>query len=180
MSAPLRIAIASGKGGTGKTTIATNLAVALAETGVGTTYIDCDVEEPNGHIFLVPTIERTHEVSIAVPEIDEMRCTSCGACGEACRYSAIVGLPKLVLTFPKLCHGCGGCTLACPEDAIREVPRVTGVIEEGTAAQVRFLQGRLNVGEAMAPPVIRAVLAAAPADGTVVIDAPPGTSCPVI
>ena len=115
-----------------------------------------------------------------MPEVDETRCTLCGACGEACRYSAILALPKKVLTFPKLCHGCGGCTLACPEGAIREVPRVTGVVEEGTAGRVTFLQGKLNVGEAMAPPVIRAVLAAAPKDGTVVIDAPPGTSCPVI
>ena len=180
MNGLLRIAVASGKGGTGKTTIATNLAAVLAESGMRTAYVDCDVEEPNGHLFLKPVLRNRREVTIPVPEVDEARCTLCGACGEACRYSAIVALPKKVLTFPKLCHGCGGCTLACAEGAIREVPRTTGVVEEGIAGQVAFLHGKLNVGEAMAPPVVRAVLAAAPSEGTIVIDAPPGTSCPVI
>jgi MinD superfamily P-loop ATPase len=180
MNRLLRIAIASGKGGTGKTTVATNLAVTLAETGRRAAYVDCDVEEPNGHLFLKPMMEWTRDVSIPVPEVDETQCTLCGACGTACRYSAILALPKKVLTFPKLCHGCGGCTLACAEGAIREVPRVTGVVEKGQAGQVGFLHGKLNVGEAMAPPVIRAVLSAVPEDSTVIIDAPPGTSCPVI
>jgi MinD superfamily P-loop ATPase len=180
MSRPISIAVASGKGGTGKTTIATHLAVVLAETGTRTAYADCDVEEPNGHLLLRPTVRATHDVSIPVPEVDEARCTLCGACGNACRYSAIVPLPNKLLTFPKLCHGCGGCTYACPTGAIREVPRVTGAVEEGLAGQVLFLHGKLNVGEAMAPPVIRAVLDAAPSVDTLVIDAPPGTSCPVI
>jgi MinD superfamily P-loop ATPase len=180
MRRPIRIAVASGKGGTGKTTVATNLAVVLAETGMQVAYVDCDVEEPNGHIFLKPTIQRSREVSIPVPEVDETRCTLCGACGEACRYSAILVLPKKVLTFPSLCHGCGGCTLACAEGAIREVPRAIGVVEDGTAGQVTFIHGKLNVGEAMATPVIRAVLESAPRDRAVVIDSPPGTSCPVI
>jgi len=180
MSRPIRIAVASGKGGTGKTTIATNLALALDGIGTHVAYVDCDVEEPNGHIFLKPTIQRTQQVSIPVPVVDLARCTLCGACGEACRYSAILALPKTVLTFPNLCHGCGGCLLACPDDAIREVPRVTGIVEAGVSGQVVFLHGKLNVGEAMAPPVIRAVLQAAPADCTLVLDAPPGTSCPVI
>ncbi len=178
--APIRIAVASGKGGTGKTTVATSLAVTLAGLGVPVGYVDCDVEEPNGHIFLKPTIHGTREVAIPVPEVDASRCTLCGACGTACRYSAILLLGKQVLTFPNLCHGCGGCTLACPEDAIREVPKVTGVVEEGRAGDVGFWQGRLNVGEAMAPPVIRAVLERVPRDRTLVLDAPPGTSCPVI
>ena len=180
MKRPIRIAVASGKGGTGKTTIATNLAVVLAETGLPVAYVDCDVEEPNGHIFLKPTIQKCQDVSIPVPEVDESRCTLCGACGTACRYSAIVALPKKILTFPKLCHSCGGCSLACQEGAIREVPRVIGVVEEGVSGHVTFLQGKLNIGEAMAPPVIRAVLDAAPKDRTLVLDAPPGTSCPVI
>jgi len=180
MKGPIRIAVASGKGGTGKTTIATNLAVALAESGARTAYVDCDVEEPNGHLFLKPTIQTTCPVSIPVPEIDQTRCNLCGDCGKVCRYSAILALPQKVLTFPKLCHGCGGCTLACAPGAIREVPRVTGVVQEGRAGQMTFLQGKLDVGEAMAPPVICAVLAAAPTEGTTVIDAPPGTSCPVI
>jgi MinD superfamily P-loop ATPase len=180
MSRSLRIAIASGKGGTGKTTIATNLAVVLAEINGPVAYLDCDVEEPNGHLFLKPDLTGRFEVSIPVPEVDEASCTLCGDCGRACRYSAILTLPQKVLTFPKLCHGCGGCTLACREGAIREVPRVTGVVEEGVAGRVTFLGGTLNVGEAMAPPVVRAVLSTAPKDGTIVIDAPPGTSCPVI
>jgi MinD superfamily P-loop ATPase len=180
MSRAIRIAIASGKGGTGKTTVATNLAVVLAETGIRTAYADCDVEEPNGHLFLRPTLHATHDVTIPVPEVDETRCTLCGACGAACRYSAIVTLPNQVLTFPRLCHGCGGCTLACPTGAIRETPRVTGAVEEGVAGQVLFVAGKLNIGEAMAPPVVRAVLEAAPGVDTLVLDAPPGTSCPVI
>lgn len=180
MSGALRIAIASGKGGTGKTTLATNLAIVLAETGARAAYVDCDVEEPNGHLFLRPALHATREVSIPVPRVDEARCTLCGACGKACRYSAIVALPQQVLTFANLCHGCGACTLACPEGAISEVPRCAGHVEEGVADQLSFLQGTLNVGEAMAPPVIRSVLAAAPTEGAVIIDAPPGTSCPVI
>lgn len=188
MNGALRIAVASGKGGTGKTTIATNLAVVLGESGMRTAYVDCDVEEPNGHLFLKPEFHVSSEVSIPVPEVDEARCSLCGACGKACRFSAIVALPKKVLTFPKLCHGCGGCSLACPEDAIREVPRPIGVVEAGFAGQevvgqadqVAFLQGKLSVGEAMSPPLIEAVLAAAPFEGTTIIDAPPGTSCPVI
>ncbi len=180
MNERLRIAVASGKGGTGKTTIATNLAMVLGESGVSTTYVDCDVEEPNGHLFLRPTINASREVSTTVPQVDEALCTLCGACGKACRYSAIVALPQKLLTFPKLCHACGGCTLACPTGALREVPRRTGVVEQGESGPITFLQGRLDVGEAMAPPVIRTVLDAAPSEGLVVIDAPPGTSCPVI
>jgi MinD superfamily P-loop ATPase len=174
------VSVASGKGGTGKTTIATNLAKVCAAAGKPTQYLDCDVEEPNGHIFLKPAISESLEVSIPVPEVDETRCTLCGACGKACRFSAIVALPNKVVTFPELCHGCGGCSLACTERAIREVPRVAGVVEKGASGGLTFLQGRLNVGEAMAPPVIRAVLEAAPRDRVVVLDAPPGTSCPAI
>ncbi len=180
MKRPLRIAVASGKGGTGKTTFATNLAMALAESGERTAYVDCDVEEPNGHIFLRPTITTRLDVTTPVPQIDEELCAHCGSCGTACRYSAIVALPEKVITFPKLCHGCGGCTLACPNHAIREAPRTTGVVETGTAGPLGFVQGRLNIGEAMAPPVIAAALAAVPEAMSVVIDAPPGTTCPTI
>jgi MinD superfamily P-loop ATPase len=176
----LRIAVASGKGGTGKTTLATNLAIVLGEAGRRVFYADCDVEEPNGHIFLRPEITTSRDVTIPVPEVDLALCTFCGRCGEVCEYSAIAVLPHKVLTFPKLCHGCGGCSLACPEHAIREVPRTTGVVELGTAGPIGFAQGRLNVGEAMAPPVVRGVLDDLPKDDIVVIDAPPGTSCPVI
>ncbi len=180
MTACLTIAVASGKGGTGKTTVAVNLAACLAEAGESVTYVDCDVEEPNGHVFLAPRLDSRSKVSIHVPEVDKSRCTYCGACGKACRYSAILALPKQVLTFPKLCHGCGGCALSCPENAIREVPRTIGWVEQGGAGKVVFSQGKLNVGEAMAPPVIRGVLEAVPKRGALILDAPPGTSCPVI
>lgn len=176
----MRIAIASGKGGTGKTTFATSLAVALSDTSAAVAYVDCDVEEPNGHIFLKPSIERSLDVPMLVPEISLERCSFCGACSKACRFSAIAVLPKNVLSFPKLCHSCGGCVLACPEGAIREVARVTGVVEQGMCGNLCFLQGRLNIGEAMAPPVIRALLKTAPTDRVLILDAPPGTSCPVI
>jgi MinD superfamily P-loop ATPase len=180
MSRPLRIAVASGKGGTGKTTLATNLAVLLAETGARVAFLDCDVEEPNGHIFLAPTLATQTAVTLPVPVVDPARCTLCGACGDACRFSAILALPTQVLTFPSLCHGCGGCALACPADAIQETPRAIGVVETGVAGRLAFLQGRLDVGEALSPPVIRAVLAAAPVAHLLVIDAPPGTACPVV
>jgi len=180
MKKHLDIAVASGKGGTGKTTISTSLALALARRGEAVAYVDCDVEEPNGHLFLKPDGLESRPVEVPVPAVDESRCTYCGACGRACRYSAMLVLPKTVVTFPKLCHGCGGCLLACPEGAIREERRAIGVVETVSAGALVFVQGRLDVGEAMSPPVIRAVRDAAPRDMTCILDAPPGTSCPVI
>ncbi len=176
----MKVAIASGKGGTGKTTLATGLAHLLAAKDHLTTYVDCDVEEPNGHIFLRPGIERSEDVSIPVPAIDQELCTNCGRCCEICRFNALACLPEKVMVFPSLCHGCGGCTLVCPEGAITEVPRVVGVVERGSAGELGFVQGRLAVGEAMATPVIRAVKKAIPTEGVVILDAPPGTSCPVV
>jgi MinD superfamily P-loop ATPase len=174
------LAVASGKGGTGKTTIATNLAVTLARRAERVCYVDCDVEEPNGHIFLKPDISLSKPVGVPVPEVDESKCTGCGKCGEICQYSAIVCLYKTVLTFSELCHGCGGCTYVCPEGAISEVPREVGIVEEGAADGVRFVHGRLRIGEAMSPPLIREVKRRIPIDGIAIVDAPPGTSCPVI
>lgn len=172
--------MASGKGGTGKTTVATNLAWAAAREGNPVTYIDCDVEEPNGHIFLRPSIEHSIVVEALVPEVDEGKCTACGKCGEICQYSAIALLGTTVITFPNLCHSCGGCALVCPSGAISEVGREIGVIEEGAADGVRFVHGRLNIGEAKSPPLIRQVKKKLPEEGLAIIDAPPGTSCPVI
>jgi len=180
-NATTRIAIASGKGGTGKTTVATNLVVQAAESGYRVVYGDCDVEEPNGHLFLRPDIETSHPFSLEIPSIIQERCTGCGRCGEVCVYSAIVVINKKVLTFPELCHSCGGCWLACPEDAIERGAREIGVVERGEAlGTLDFVQGRLRIGEAMAPPLIKAVKEGAPDADLQVFDAPPGTSCPVI
>jgi MinD superfamily P-loop ATPase len=177
---PLRIAIASGKGGTGKTTVATNLARVAARRGQRVAYLDCDVEEPNGHIFLQPEITARKVVERLIPEVDGAQCAHCGRCGEICQYSAIVCVGDKVLVYPELCHSCGGCMLACPEDAIAEVPLRIGVVEIGRSGEVHFTQGRLDVGQAISPPLIQAVQQVElPAD-VVIVDSPPGTSCPVI
>jgi len=175
----MKIAIASGKGGTGKTTVAVNLACVLADNGQAVQYLDCDVEEPNGHIFLKPEIATTEPVGIPVPAVDEEKCTGCRKCAEFCQYHAIAVLKK-PMVFAELCHGCGGCTLVCPSGAIREVNRPTGVVETGRSEGVAFVQGLLNVGEPMAPPLIRAVKNKVLADAVAILDAPPGTSCPVV
>ena len=176
----MKIAIASGKGGTGKTTVATNLARVASGNGRSTAYLDCDVEEPNGHIFLKPQISENRAIGNLVPTVDEATCIHCGKCGEICQYSAIVCVGEKVLVYPELCHACGGCMLVCPVDAIGETLREMGRLETGQAGSVRFVHGLLNVGEAMSPPLIRAVKAAGPDVDLVIIDAPPGTSCPVI
>ena len=176
----MRIAVASGKGGTGKTSVAVGLACVLAESGVPTTYVDCDVEEPNGHIFLKPQLDSVSAVGTLIPKVDDAKCTYCGKCGEICQYSAIAPLQKAVLVFAELCHGCGGCSLVCPTGAISEVLHETGKVEVGSAGAVRFAHGLLNVAQPMSPPVIRAVRQAAPEADLTLLDAPPGTSCPVI
>ncbi|MGA1874281.1 MAG: ATP-binding protein [bacterium] len=171
------IAVASGKGGTGKTTIATNLVLSLEGS---VRLLDCDVEEPNAHLFLKPRIESTTSIGIPVPCVDELRCTACGKCGQICQYSAIVALKTKPLTFPELCHGCGGCARICPSGAITEVSREIGTLEKGRSGNVEFVHGRLKIGEAMSPPLIRAVKKYIRQEGATIIDAPPGTSCPVI
>jgi len=175
----VRLAIASGKGGTGKTTVAVNLAWTIDSMNIPVQYLDCDVEEPNGHIFLKPRITTTESVGIPVPVVDEAKCTACRKCAEICQYHAIAVLKK-ALVFPELCHGCGGCTLVCPVGAIHEQDRTIGVVETGQADGVAFVQGRLNVGEPTAPPLIRAVKKKVIPDGVAILDAPPGTSCPVV
>jgi MinD superfamily P-loop ATPase len=171
------ISIASGKGGTGKTTIATNLAVAL---GTDVNLLDCDVEEPNDHIFIQPTITHTETVSLKVPQVDMNKCSLCGKCQEICQFQAIAVVGTTVLTFPELCHSCGGCMEVCPENAITEIDREMGIFEAGTRNGVTFAYGRIFVGQVMAVPVIERVRAAVQLDKVNIIDAPPGTSCPVI
>ena len=173
------ISVASGKGGTGKTLIATSLALSLRNKAQ-VQLLDCDVEEPNDHIFIRPVIDRTEAVGIPVPVVDEAICTRCGRCAEVCAFNAIAVAGEYVLMFPELCHGCGACSYLCPEKAITEENRETGVIESGKADSIDFTQGRLTVGEAMAPPVIRKVKERTNNDGVAIIDAPPGTSCPVV
>jgi MinD superfamily P-loop ATPase len=176
------ISIASGKGGTGKTTVAVNLALSLKNVQ----FLDCDVEEPNAHIFLKPKITGEKKSVVPVPEVDEAKCDYCGKCREACAFNAIAVLPASdgkkgsVLVFPNLCHGCGACSLLCPKGAIKEVEKEIGVIETGEKGNMLFVHGRLNVGEAMSPPLIRQVKKRINPSKIVIIDAPPGTSCPVI
>jgi MinD superfamily P-loop ATPase len=176
----MKIAIASGKGGTGKTTVATNLALSLSRVGGAVQYLDCDVEEPNGHIFLKPHIARAEEVTVGVPQVDESRCTGCGRCGRLCQYSAIICIQKHVLTFEQLCHSCGGCMAVCPESALTEKPRRIGVAEYGAGDGVAFGHGRLDIGAIQTPALIRHVKRGIQPGAVVILDAPPGTSCPVL
>lgn len=173
------ISVASGKGGTGKTLVATSLALSLKDK-YRVQLLDCDVEEPNDHIFMKPNITRSEAVSIPVPKVDEGKCTHCGKCAEVCAYHAIAVVKEYVLTFPELCHGCGACSYLCPEKAISEIPHKIGITETGQADGVAFCHGKLSIGQAMAPPVIRKVKTLVDKDSVVIIDASPGTSCPVV
>ena len=190
----MRIAVASGKGGTGKTTIAVSLA--LSATG-NVQLLDCDVEEPNAGIFLGQRDVRESAITVPVPVIDEKKCTACGACASFCEFNAIVRIGTTVMVFPELCHSCGGCALVCPEKAIHEEPSTIGTLTTSDVLRdglppLDFYQGLLTIGKAMSPPVIRAVKdravkdraakRCAVEDGAVIvtiIDAPPGTSCPM-
>ena len=173
------ISVASGKGGTGKTLVATSLALSLKDKHE-VQLLDCDVEEPNDHVLLRPVITGSEPVCIPVPRIDERKCSYCGKCAEVCAYHAIAVFPKNVLVFPNLCHGCGACSYLCPEKVISEEMREMGVVESGNADSIEFAHGKLSVGEPMPTPVIRKVKEKANHDGIVIIDVSPGTSCPVV
>lgn len=170
------ISVASGKGGTGKTTVSTNLALSIGYAQ----FIDCDVEEPNGNIFIKAKIKEHEDVSVSIPKIDKEKCNYCGKCSEFCAYNALAVVPSDVLVFPELCHSCGGCELVCPEDAISWNVRIIGRLEHGQAKNIDFYHGMLNVGEMQAIPVIKALKRKIDKNMNVIIDVPPGTSCPVI
>ena len=199
----MKITVASGKGGTGKTTIATNLALSIENAQL----LDCDVEEPNSHIFIDLELKKVEDVCLTIPKIDESKCDFCGKCSEFCQYHALAVVASKVLLFPELCHGCGGCKLVCPQDAITEETRVIGVIEGGYAkgkggdridgegddgddgnghgdgnsnGGLEFYHGVLNVGEPMASPVIKALKKRIDETKNVILDSPPGAACPVI
>ncbi len=173
------ISVASGKGGTGKTTIAANLAWA-ASTLEPVTFLDCDVEEPDAHFYLKPEWVGEEDVCTPVPVVDPSRCDGCGRCAEFCRYNALAAIKGDVLVFGELCHGCGGCALACPFKCITYADRRTGIVREGTRGGVRLFQGLLDVGEPVAVPVLKRVKEHKADQGLTVIDSPPGTSCPMV
>jgi len=170
----LNLAILSGKGGTGKTTISTNLSLIT-----GASYIDCDVEEPNGFIFLNPSQIKSREVKVDYPVIDRSKCTLCGACARVCQFNALVRTKKEVTLFEKLCHSCRACGLVCKDEALTFEKRAIGTVEQGRAGSLTCKRGVLNVGEAIAVPVIRELLKGL-LEGINLIDCPPGTSCNVV
>ena len=175
----LIISVASGKGGTGKTLVATSLALSL-NNRKPVQLLDCDVEEPNAHILLKPSLSHKQVVSIPIPRVDEEKCTYCGKCAQVCAYNAIAVVGEKVLIFPELCHGCGACSYLCPEDAISEEGREIGVLQFGQAKGIEFIQGKLTIGEVAAPRVIREVKEHINREKLVIIDVSPGTSCPVV
>lgn len=174
------VAVASGKGGTGKTTVAVNLARMVCESGRKVQYLDCDVEEPNGHIFLQPEITAKRQVTVNVPQVDLEKCTACGRCGEICQYGAILCIKENVLVFEQLCHSCGGCVRICPEGAIIAKSLEIGAIECGNAGKIDFVSGKLGIGHVRSPALIREVKKHIRQGWLAVLDVPPGTSCPVV
>ena len=171
-----KIAVLSGKGGTGKTTVSSNLAKIQKSI-----YVDCDIEEPNGYLFLKPEIEKVKDVNVMIPNIDYDKCTLCGECTRACRFGALIKLIKKILVFDHLCHSCGACYEICPYNAINEIPKKIGAIRVGRSDDIDFIDGKLNIGEASGVPIIKEIKnLIKDTDKNVIIDSPPGTSCSVI
>jgi MinD superfamily P-loop ATPase len=170
------VSVASGKGGTGKTSVAVNMALSISNVQL----LDCDVEEPNAHLLLNPNMHSTEPVHVLVPHINEELCAHCGECAKFCQYNALFSSPEKILFFPELCHSCGGCTLACPRQAITEEKRRIGALKFGAVGELKLVYGELDVGEPMAVPLIKAVKKQIENNKNVIIDAPVGTSCPVI
>lgn len=180
MADRVHIAIASGKGGTGKTTIAVSLANRFAAQGRKVALLDCDVEEPNANLFLKTEIRVKETIYTPIPEVDEDKCNGCGRCEEVCNFNAIVIVKQKPLVFPDLCHSCGGCVMECPEKALYEVQKEVGILEEGYNEKVIYAGGRLKIGQPVSPPLIKALKSNCYSADVRIIDAPPGTSCPVV
>lgn len=173
----MKIAVLSGKGGTGKTLVSVNLASILERS----VYIDCDVEEPNGHLFFKPEDLVTKEILVKTPVVDHDKCSGCRVCVEFCKFNALAFINQKVKVFDSICHSCGGCSLLCPEHAIKENDKVIGVIESGQSENVKVITGRLNTGEETGVPIIKELLSLNKCDAvSTVIDCPPGSSCMVM
>ena len=176
----MRIAVASGKGGTGKTTVAVNLALTAVRAGQAVHLCDCDVEEPNAHIFLNPDIKEAGPVKVPFPVVDQEKCDHCGKCAEICEFNAIASLPESTIVFGDLCHSCSGCWLVCPTGAIEKGERILGEVGSGTAHSMLFSQGLMRVGETVVPPMIQVVKEKSAGSPWAILDSPPGTTCPVV
>ena len=175
------VAIASGKGGTGKTSLAVNLARTLERThAMPVQLLDCDVEEPNAHLFLAGTPIGEETINIAVPDFDPDRCDACDECVDFCQFNALASVGKTPLLFPELCHGCGGCTLVCPQDAIREKDYRIGVIKTARAGNITLKSGCLDVGVSLASTLVHALKERLDEGITTILDAPPGTACQAV
>lgn len=177
----MKIAIASGKGGTGKSTVAVNLAYYLSQsTEKRISLLDCDVEEPNCHIFLKPTISSKEKIFLDIPEVNNEKCTGCGKCIEICQFNSLALVKNKVMVFPELCHSCSGCWLVCTENAINKSKREIGKVYIGKSGSINFIYGKTKIGEPMSPPLINAVKQNSNDSDIEIIDCPPGTSCPMI
>jgi MinD superfamily P-loop ATPase len=170
------ISVASGKGGTGKTSVAVNMALSIENAQL----LDCDVEEPNAYLFLNPKIHQTYPVTVTIPHVNEKLCDHCGACATFCQYNALFVGSDRVLVFPELCRSCDGCILVCPKKALSEATHRIGKLTLGSSNDLELVYGELDVSEPMAVPIIREVKKHIKSDKNVILDSPPGTSCPVI
>ncbi len=179
----MKIAVLSGKGGTGKTFVSVNLACAAESAAKHTSnvvYVDCDVEEPNGNLFLKPTITKVSGVNVTVPSVDNTKCTGCRKCSDFCKYNALAYVKDKLLIFNEVCHSCGGCIIFCPQKALIKRQKEIGFIEEGISGKTIVFSGNMNTGEVSGVPIIKELLQKIPDNGSAIIDCPPGSACTVM